>query len=237
MSGLHRYHPSDLDLLTHLKPMSWLSVAQLGRVAGRLSSTSFKKHDVILHEGELASQFHILLAGAASVTHLNAEGARVMVALLAPGPVPDFPFPLNNPYHFQFEAFSDCRLGSLSWEQFDGITLNAGRSAERALNQNKLQRWFQVLVRGSSFLNLSLHERIALTLVELGSEFGVEDSRGTLLTVALSHKDLSQLVGASRPRVSEHLAELEREHLISRKDRQLIVHVSQLESFMKARAR
>ncbi len=49
------------------------------------------------------------------------------------------------------------------------------------------------------------------------------ESRGILLRVAVSHKDLADLVGASRPRVTEHLAELEREHLLIRQGRQLIV--------------
>jgi hypothetical protein len=49
------------------------------------------------------------------------------------------------------------------------------------------------------------------------------ESRGTLLRVSLSHKDLADLVGASRPRVTEQLAELERERLLIRQGRQLIV--------------
>ena len=71
-----------------------------------------------------------------------------------------------------------------------------------------------------------------MTLLELCSDFGVEDSRGTLLRVVFSHKDLASLVGASRPRVTEHLAQLEHEHLVFRQGRQLIVNVGLLESSM-----
>ena len=71
-----------------------------------------------------------------------------------------------------------------------------------------------------------------MTLLELCSDFGIEDSRGTLLRVVFSHKDLASLVGASRPRVTEHLAQLEREHLVFRQGRQLIVNVGLLENSM-----
>lgn len=54
------------------------------------------------------------------------------------------------------------------------------------------------------------------------------ESRGTLLGLSLSHKDLADLVGASRPRVTEHLAELEREHLLVRQGRQLIVCLDEI---------
>jgi CRP-like cAMP-binding protein len=62
-----------------------------------------------------------------------------------------------------------------------------------------------------------------MALLELCQDFGIEESRGTLLRVAFSHKDLASLVGASRPRVSEHLAQLEREHVVFRQGRQLVV--------------
>jgi CRP-like cAMP-binding protein len=45
-------------------------------------------------------------------------------------------------------------------------------------------------------MNLGLHERIAIALLELCSDFGVEESRGTLLRVFFSQKDIANLVGA-----------------------------------------
>ena len=51
-----------------------------------------------------------------------------------------------------------------------------------------------------------------------------------LLRISLSHKDLADLVGGSRPRVTEHLAELEREHLLIRQGRQLIVRLDKIEN-------
>ena len=75
----------------------------------------------------------------------------------------------------------------------------------------------------SSLLGLDLRARLLSTLLQLCSNFGAIESRGTLLRVSLSHKDLADMVGASRPRVTEHLKELEREHLLIRQGRQLIV--------------
>jgi hypothetical protein len=151
------------------------------------------------------------------------------VALIPPGPIPDFPFQPNNRWHFQYEAYSNCRLGSLSWNQFNVIN-TAPRSAFAQFHKSNLIHWYRLLMRGSSLLSLDLHERLGMTLLELCSDFGIEDSRGTLLRIAFSHKDLASLVGASRPRVTEHLAQLEHEHLVFRQGRQLIVNVALLES-------
>jgi CRP-like cAMP-binding protein len=85
-------------------------------------------------------------------------------------------------------------------------------------------------------LNLGLHERIAIALLELCADFGIEESRGTLLRVSFSHKDIANLVGASRPRVTEHLARLEREKFVIRQGRQMVVQVAKLFDSMNAKA-
>ena len=156
-----------------------------------------------------------------------------MVALLPPGPIPEFPRLPFTPSRFQIEAYDDCRVGSVSWEQFDIITAHSSQAAFREFHQNNLQQWYRLLLRGSSFLSLDLHERIALTLLELCSDFGVEESRGTLLKIVLSHRQLANLVGASRPRVTEHLARLEGDGLVVRQGRQLVVRADRLGNQMR----
>ena len=118
-------------------------------------------------------------------------------------------------------------MGSLGWNDFDGITAHSSESASKKFHENDLQQWYRLLLRSCGFLNLDLHERIAITLLELSSDFGIKESRGTLLR-AFSHRDIAELVGASRPRVTEHLAQLEREHLVIRQGRQLIVCVDKI---------
>ena len=91
-----------------------------------------------------------------------------------------------------------------------------------------MQQWYRLLQRSSVFLNLDLHDRVAMALLELSSDFGIRESRGMLLSAAFSHQDIADLAGGSRPRVTEHLAQLEREHLLIRQGRQLIVCVDEI---------
>ena len=222
------YH-IDLDHLSHLKALSWLSPAELALLVSSLALANFKRTAVILREAALASEAHILLTGIARITCINAHGERVTVALLAPGLIPEFPAGPMSLSNFQCEAYNDCRVGTLSHAEFNGITRQSKESAFMHLRENDLKQWYRLLMRSSSLLNLGLHERVAIALLELCSDFGVEDSRGTLLRVFFSHKDIANLVGASRPRVTEHLARLERENFVSRQGRQMIVQVAGLQ--------
>jgi CRP-like cAMP-binding protein len=227
---------TDLDRLSRLKALSWLSPSELTLLARALAVANYKRHAVILREAELSQDAHILLSGIARITCRNARNERVTVALLAPGPIPEFPaLPLSQS-GFQCEAYNDCRVGTVSWGDFDRITPNAHDSAFKQFHRNDLKQWYRLLLRSSSFLNLGLHERIAIALLELCSDFGIEDSRGTLLRVSFSHKDIANLVGASRPRVTEHLARLEREKFVIRQGRQMVVQVAKLFDSMNAQA-
>jgi len=223
---------TDLERLGRINALSWLSLPELTRLVEVLTVANFKRHEVIVSENALASEAHILLTGAANITCLNARSERVTVALVAPGPIPEFPVLPISRWSFQCEAYTDCRVGSVGWERFGVMSFDSAQLAFRRFHQTNLRQWYRLLLRGSSFLNLDLHERIALTLLELCSDFGVEESRGTLLKIILSHKQLANLVGASRPRVTEHLARLEVEGLVVRQGRQLVVRADRLGNLM-----
>jgi CRP-like cAMP-binding protein len=55
--------------------------------------------------------------------------------------------------------------------------------------------------RLGEFVGCTLEERVALILLELSENFGVRDERGVRLSVPATHRDIAELVGASRPRV------------------------------------
>jgi CRP-like cAMP-binding protein len=216
------------ELLSRLKALSWLSLIQLTGLASELNVVSFKRNQLVLNEVALSTGVNILLSGVAKLSCVNAASARVTVALLAPSLVPEFPEQFASRWRIQCAAYSDCKVGSVSWERFNAITVNAQRDAFRTFHQNNLKLWYRLLIRSSNYLGLGLRERLRITLLELCSDFGVEESRGTLLRVSFSHQDIAHLVGASRPRITEHLAQLERERLVIRQGRQLIVCVDKI---------
>ena len=220
---------TDLAKLGRIEALSWLAPSEMTLLAGALAVHSFGRREVMLREAALASEAHILLTGIARITCMNAHHDRVTVSMLAPGPIPEFPSPGTSRFDFRCEAYNICRVGSLSWSDFDSITAHGSQSAFRRFRQNDLRHWSQMLLRSSSLLNLDLHERIAITLLELAADFGIKESRGMLLRASFSHQDIADLVGASRPRVTEHLARLESEHVIIRQGRQTIVCSERLE--------
>ena len=70
--------------------------------------------------------------------------------------------------------------------------------------------------RYPGFLGLGLRGRVAVALLELSLEFGVQNTRGILIRIALTQRQLADLVGASRAKVGLVLLDLERQQIVIR---------------------
>lgn len=225
-------HESDLEKLRRLQAFSWLSPAEIGSLGAALVVATFKTHEAIFPEPARANEARILLSGIVRITCLDSNNRRATVALIAPRPVPELPAAGIGHFGFGSEAYNNCRVGTLDWDDFERIADNGRESAYRRFHQNDLKLWYRLLRRTSSLLSLDLHRRLAITMLDFCDDFGIEDARGILLSVPLSHKDIASIVGASRPRVTEHLGRMEREQLLFRQGRQFIVSARELSRFL-----
>jgi hypothetical protein len=79
---------TDLDRLSRLKALSWLSPSELKLLASALLFSNYKRHALILRDVAVAQGAHILLSGIARITCRNPGNERVTVALLAPDRFP-----------------------------------------------------------------------------------------------------------------------------------------------------
>lgn len=227
---------SEIRRLRGLKNISWLTSRQLNRLVDALTLSGVEKHDVIFDEKHSPESAYLLLSGVACITCRNRKGDRTLVIMVAPGMIPGFPPPVSGiRYNFRCEAVTDCQIGVVGLETFIEIALGIASADFKRMAASYSGRWDLVQLRCANFMSCTLEERVALILLELSENFGLQDRRGVRLTVRASHKDLAELVGATRPRVTEYLASFERKHLMVRDGRQLIVRRDRLETFLAHR--
>ena len=84
-------------------------------------------------------------------------------------------------------------------------------------------------------IGLDVRRRIALELANLADHFGSADSRGTMIPLAISHETLAGIVGASRQQVTEYLNEFDREKIILREGRRIIVNPKSLRKIIESK--
>ncbi len=66
-------------------------------------------------------------------------------------------------------------------------------------------------------------QRLASCLLHLGSRFGVRDSRGTIINLRLTHKELAAYIGATRETVSFAVTDLRRDGLIQTEGKRVVL--------------
>ena len=220
--------------LKALANISWLTAGQLKKVAGALTVTGHEKRSTIFSDKSSSEFAYILLSGVARITCDNRKGRRTMVILLSPGLIPAFPTAVPGiTYNFRCEAVTSCWVGTIGLNNFVKICLGIGSAAFTQMAASFLGRWDRVHLRRSNLIGCTLEERLALILLDLSENFGVPNHRGGVqVTVPLRHGDLADLVGASRPRVTEHLLEFTQKHLIYQQNRRLVVDHKRLKGFL-----
>jgi CRP/FNR family transcriptional regulator, cyclic AMP receptor protein len=218
----------DDKTLRHLRTLSWLSDDQLRRLAQDLNTLRVKRRETIFYEGEASAHVYVLLSGVAKLSFLNRD-ERVLVGLVGPGEIFGVSSLLPGATRpFRCDAFSDCTVGVGDPATFVDIVLGVPLERLSRTLDVTVGRWWGMLQRYTNFIGLSVREKLAGALLELGAKFGVDDARGKLLTLKLTHADLAELVGASRQRTTEQLNEFEREHLLLRDGRRLIIAMDKL---------
>ena len=219
--------------LKGLKNLCWLTASQLSKLTKALSAGWVDNRGIIFDEESSRDTAYILLSGVARITCRNRKGRRAVVVMLAPGMIPSLPQPVVGiNCNFRCEAVTNCQVGTIDWGVFVEICLGARSANFKRIAANYVGRWDAVQLRCSNFMSCTLAERLALILLELSDNFGVRNAEGIRLTVKARHKDVAELLGASRPRISELLIEFDRKGFIVRKDRQLIVRRDRLEGFL-----
>ncbi len=219
--------------LRGLKNISWLNGRQLDRLSNELTVSMAEKRAIIFDDKHSPDSAYILLAGVARITCRNRKGQRTLVIMVAPGMIPGFPPPVPGiSYNFRCEAVTLCRIGTIELEALVEISLGIASGDFKRMAESYLGRWDLVQLRCANFMSCSLEERLALILLELSENFGIADPKGIRLTLPTRHRDIAELVGASRPRITEQLISFEKKHFISRNSRTLVVNRDRLEGFL-----
>src|SRR5246500_3657084 len=211
---------SEIRRLRGLKNISWLTSRQLNRLGDALMMSRVAKRGIIFDEKHSPESAYVLLSGVARITCRNRKGDRTLVIMVAPGMIPGFPPPVSGiRYNFRCEAVTECQIGAIALETFIEIALGIASADFKHMAASYSGRWDLVQLRCANFMACTLEERGALILLEPRENFGTHHGNRMRLSVPARHQDLAEMVGASRPRVSEYLLGFERKNLIEREGR------------------
>jgi CRP/FNR family transcriptional regulator, cyclic AMP receptor protein len=222
----------ELHSLIRLKDLVALSDVQFRELTDNISVREVERHRPICGAEDTRHHVYLLLSGAVACTCPDPRrGRRKLLTLIPPGLIPALPQahpPIE--VNLRYEAYTNCKIGRADMQSFMRIMLSNGIAGHWQFLNLQLRNWFSMLLRFSrTSLGGKIRDRLALALLELGSQFGIQDARGTLLAVCPSHEDLADLVGTTRSKITHALGEFERRGMIVRIGRRIVVRQDRLE--------
>jgi len=192
-----------------------LPPADLRALARSARAQAVRKGDCFFRQGEPAKRVYLLTSGMVKLVRTAPSGDGVILRVVAPVQhFGDGRIGLEDAVRFtSAEALVDSR--ALVWD--DSVVLDVLQK-HPAVAVNVI-RWLQRLVeeersRFEDLISPDVTHRLARLLLRLGQSIGHKTRRGIVIDVALSRRDLAELVITSPYTVSRILAEWRRLDLV-----------------------
>jgi CRP-like cAMP-binding protein len=212
---------ADAEFLGRLKGFSWLSSDKREALASRLRVLALKNRSRIFVTGESANQVYLVLRGLIQVGEPN----NAVTSIVGPGEIYGFTgLVFEQPGLFFYRALSDSYIGAITAEDFTRSIFGIAPENIGLLLDFVFKKWWGgAILRMFHSHGLSVEHRLNRALRELGTKVGIKDSRGTILDIPITHQALAELVGASRPKVTEAIRKMIRSGKIVRDHRRMIL--------------
>ena len=172
-------------------------IARLGRCV------TVGEGECVFHRGDAADGWYVLIEGSLRISGSSQEGRPALLTFFGPGQwVGDISLVDGGPRSHDAVAHAPCRLLRLSPSDFHAL-LELHPSLSLSLLRRRCAAMRQLMDALESSTVGTLEERLADRLLALSERFGVRTEQGVRIELHLSQEHLAQIVGVSRPRVTQ----------------------------------
>ena len=203
-----------------------LSTDIAAEIEAHLIPVTFEKGAVVFLRGTSADLVFWVLKGLVKLYLPTGESSRTLVDLARPGDLIGFVNEIASKGRYQVleaQALTRCSIGLLSREHMARLLNKLDHETVVRLLEQFNTAWSRLFVRYVAFIGSSFRERLEQVLYSLGERFGATDKRGILLVPELSHEDLAEMIGSSRPMVSKLIADMCAEGLLERSEKRRFI--------------
>jgi CRP/FNR family transcriptional regulator len=184
----------------------------------------FPEHTVVLVEGQSPCGIFMLCQGRAKLSTTSREGKTLIVRIAEAGEVLGLHAVITGgPYELTVETMQPCQLNFVGREDMLGFLKEHADASLHASQHLARDCSDSYGVVRTIRLSHSVSERFARFLLETSADGEV--SHGTVrVRLAMTHEEISQLIGTSRETVTRLISEFRRNELAELKGATLIIH-------------
>ena len=212
-----------IELLQSVSIFWDLNEDELGHIADKMVAKHFENGNYIFLEDSDGEQCFFVLEGSVKVTRLSKDGREVILAMLNEG---DFFGEMSlldgESRSANVIALEKTKVLTLDRNDFIAVVNDYPQIAVQLLKE--LARRLRKSDRQIASLSLSdAEKRIALCIIRFADDQGVIQNGKVSIPKTPIQQDIANMAGTSRETVSRALGLLEKEDLIERNGRELII--------------
>ena len=218
-----------------LPAFAWVPKDRMSILSSNMEELHVGKGEILYRPGQIAKHLFCVFEGMVGLSLSASRGRFLRLILTMPGDW--FGVSALVPKWRRVSramAIENARVGRIEARIFVSDVCGMPWGIFFGLTETLLKPLLTISLRRAQFLVEPLLDRVVLTLWEYASRPAAQNAKG-LLTSVLTHEEFAALVGASRPRVSLALKELEGKGFVTREGNQIRVHEKRLHDYLERR--
>ena len=219
MNDLKRtlWYLKKIPLLSELGPDA------VARLAERVDMREVRRREVVYLPGDPGKSLFFVNGGRVKVSKVTRDGKALTLAYCGPSEVfGETCLVDGGPRSEMAEAVENALLTEIDRADFDRL-LAASASLGAQMTKLMVSRRRELENKVEALVFRDVTSKLAELLVKLAGEYGVDDARGTMVALKITHQELANLIGSTRETVSLTLSTFKRKRYITTEGRKVII--------------
>lgn len=195
----------------------------LTRLAEKVELREMRRRQVIYLPGDPGQSVFFINGGRIKISKVTRDGKELTLAYRGPGEIfGELTIVEGGPREEMAEAMESALVTELDRAEFDKV-LKTESSVGYKLTKIVTQRRRELENKLEQLVFKDVNAKLAELLLRLAAEHGIEDSRGTLVAIKITHQEMANLIGSTRETVSLTLSQFKKKGLIDNDGRKVIL--------------
>lgn len=195
----------------------------LVRLAESVQLLEVRRRHVMYLPGDPGRAVYFLSSGRVKISKVTRDGKELTLDYRSPGELfGELCLIDGGPREEMAEAMDSSLIAEVERNQFERLIQREGIVGYR-LSKILAQRRRDIENKLENLIFKDVNAKLAELLLRLASEYGVDDSRGTLVALKITHQEMANLIGSTRETVSLTLSQFKRSGLIQTDGRKVIL--------------
>lgn len=204
---------------------AWLTQLQYqwDEVMQGARSRSFAKDETLFLEGQAADTVYVIQQGRVRLTTFGFDGKERHLLIIGPsGLVGDCALRCTRRYTVSAVAATDSQVSMVPAATMLSALVHNPRMAAQQQQLSGLR--FRILLRHVAVQGANAsRRRVCMHLLDLVHSYGAPHRRGRVISITFTQQEMGSICGLSRVSVSQIFSQLEREQVIARDGRLVVI--------------